>query len=49
MFCNVENVNYRCLMRTEMDYLVLGNYIFKKEDQPKWQDKDNWKEEFTLD
>ena len=46
--CTPEDA-YRCLMRTEMDYLVLGNYIFKKEDQPQWQDKDNWKEEFTLD
>lgn len=46
--CTPEDA-YRCLMRTEMDYLVVGNFIFKKEDQPKWQDKDNWKEEFTLD
>jgi carbamoyltransferase len=40
---------YRCFMRTEMDYLVMGNYLFKKEEQPLWDNKDNWKEEFKLD
>lgn len=40
---------YRCFMRTEMDYLVVGNYLFAKTEQPQWQEKDNWKEEFVLD
>ncbi len=40
---------YRCFMRTEMDYLVMGNFLFKKVDQPSWSNKDNWKEEFKLD
>ena len=40
---------YRCFMRTEMDYLVVGKYLFKKENQPEWMEKDNWKEEFKLD
>lgn len=40
---------YRCFMRTEMDYLVVGNYLFDKRQQPAWQEKDNWKEEFVLD
>lgn len=40
---------YRCFMRTEMDYLVLGNYLFNKRDQPEWQSSDKWKEEFKLD
>ncbi|WP_046745298.1 carbamoyltransferase family protein [Kordia zhangzhouensis] len=40
---------YRCFMRTEMDYLVIGNYVYKKEEQPSWEDKDDWKEEFLLD
>ncbi|MGH1387683.1 carbamoyltransferase family protein [Kordia sp.] len=43
------NDAYRCFMRTEMDYLVIGNYVYKKEDQPSWQDTDDWKEEFLLD
>lgn len=43
------NDAYRCFMRTEMDYLVVGNYLFSKKDQPEWQGTDNWKEEFVLD
>ncbi len=43
------NDAYRCFMRTEMDYLVVGNFLFSKKDQPQWQEKDNWKEEFVLD
>jgi carbamoyltransferase len=40
---------YRCFMRTEMDYLVMGDYLFKKEDQPQWEEKNNWRDEFQLD
>lgn len=40
---------YRCFMRTEIAYLVVGNYLFVKKEQPDWQEKVNWKEEFTLD
>jgi carbamoyltransferase len=40
---------YRCFMRTEMDYLVIGDYLFRKTDQPAWDKKDNWQEEFKLD
>jgi carbamoyltransferase len=40
---------YRCFMRTEMDYLVIGDHLFAKQDQPEWLEKDNWKEEFVLD
>lgn len=40
---------YRCFMRTEMDVLVVGQYLFIKEDQPDWDQKDNWQQEFTLD
>jgi carbamoyltransferase len=36
-------------MRTEMDFLVVGNFVFDKKQQPEWQETDNWKEEFTLD
>lgn len=46
--CSPEDA-YRCFMRTEMDYLVLNNYILKKEDQPKWKEKDHWQDEFVLD
>jgi carbamoyltransferase len=40
---------YKCFMRTEMDYLVIGNYIFDKKEQPNFEDKENWKETFVLD
>lgn len=40
---------YRCFMRTEMDYLVIDNYLFEKREQPDWDKKDNWQEEFVLD
>ncbi|HAA11304.1 MAG TPA: hypothetical protein DCE41_06210, partial [Cytophagales bacterium] len=46
--CTPED-GYRCFMRTEMDYLVVGNYLFKKTEQPEWQNTDNWQEEFVLD
>lgn len=46
--CTPEDA-YRCFMRTEMDYLVVGDFIFDKRKQPKWEDKDEWKEEFVLD
>lgn len=40
---------YRCFMRTEMDYLVLGSFILAKKEQPPWQDKANWRTEYALD
>ncbi len=48
IICTPEDA-YRCFMRTEMDYLVVGNFVFSKKEQPAWQETDNWKEEFTLD
>jgi len=48
IICTPEDA-YRCFMRTEMDLLIIGNFIFEKAEQPAWQEKDNWKEEFTLD
>ena len=46
--CTPEDA-YRCFMRTEMDYLVIGNFLFEKTQQKDWQEKDNWQEEFVLD
>jgi len=43
------NDGYRCFMRTEMDYLVIGNYIFDKKQQENFSNDSNWKEEFKLD
>ncbi len=46
--CTPEDA-YRCFMRTEMDYLVLGSYLLDKKDQPKWSEETDWREEFELD
>lgn len=46
--CSPEDA-YKCLMRTEMDYLVIGNHLFNRKTQPVWKEQPNWKEEFTLD
>ena len=46
--CTPEDA-YRCFMRTEMDYLVMGDLFYDKKVQPEWTEKKNWKEEFTLD
>ena len=40
---------YRCFMRTDMDYLVIGDFIFDKKKQPKWQETKDWRSEFVLD
>lgn len=40
---------YRCFMRTEMDYLVMGSYFFDKKKQEKREDDQRWKEEYVLD
>jgi carbamoyltransferase len=46
--CTPEDA-YRCYMRTEMDYLVVENFIMAKGDQPAWEKDDSWKDEFELD
>jgi len=46
--CTPEDA-YRCFMRTEMDYLVLENYVLAKNDQPQWQKDETWQQEFELD
>jgi carbamoyltransferase len=46
--CTPEDA-FRCFMRTEMDYLVIENYIMVKSDQPEWEKDDSWKDEFELD
>ncbi|WP_411824832.1 carbamoyltransferase [Leptospira sp. 'Mane'] len=40
---------YRCFMRTEMDYLVVENFVLDKKDQPIIEKDDSWKQEFELD
>ena len=40
---------YKCFLRTEMDYLVLSNFVIDKKDQPKLLDDLDWQTEFELD
>lgn len=40
---------YACFMRTEMDYLVVGNFLLDKKKQPEWNEKDNWQTTFAKD
>ena len=40
---------YKCFMRTEIDHLVLGDFLLDKKEQPKFVDDINWKEVFELD
>lgn len=46
--CTPED-SYRCFMRTEMDVLVIDDFILYKNEQPEFEDKINWQQEFTLD
>ena len=46
--CTPEDA-YRCFMRTEMDYLVIENFLLEKPGQPHIEQDDSWKDEFALD
>ncbi len=40
---------YICFMRTEMDYLVIGDFLFEKARQPLWKETEDWKNRYELD
>ena len=40
---------YRCFMRTDMDYLVLGDKLLDKKNQPPFVESKDWRKEFKLD
>jgi len=40
---------FRCFIRTEIDYLVIGNFVIEKSLQKKEVKEENWKKEFELD
>ena len=40
---------YRCFMRTEMDFLVVGDYFLDKKEQPALAETKDWRTEFKLD
>jgi carbamoyltransferase len=48
IICTPEDA-YRCFMRTEMDVLIIDNFILFKEKQPTWKEKGDWRNELELD
>ena len=40
---------YKCFMRTEMDYLLLNNFLLYKKEQKPLENDSNWQSEFDLD
>ncbi len=40
---------FRCFMRTEMDYLIVENFLLAKDEQPAHQDEVSWQNRFELD
>jgi len=46
--CTPEDA-YKCFMRTNIDYLVLGNFLLSKDDQKPLEQDVDWKKEFALD
>jgi carbamoyltransferase len=40
---------YRCFMRTDMDYLVIGDRLFAKAGQPPWREEADWQRDLELD
>ena len=46
---NTAEDAYRCFMRTGIDHLVIGNFIFDKKLQPPWLEKSEWKQDMVMD
>jgi len=40
---------YLCFMRTDIDILMLEDYVLFKEEQPNFEDKENWQTKYELD
>jgi carbamoyltransferase len=40
---------YMCFMRTDIDVLVLENCVLDKQEQPPFEDREDWKEKYELD
>ncbi|MGD9077101.1 MAG: carbamoyltransferase [Desulfobacteraceae bacterium] len=48
IICTPEHA-YRCFMRTEMDVLVMEDFILYKEEQPPWKEGNEWRDDLILD
>lgn len=40
---------FRCFMSTEMDYLVVGDFVYTKTEQEDWENKEKWMIKFKMD
>jgi carbamoyltransferase len=40
---------FRCFMSTEMDYLVIGDFVYTKTEQLDWENKEKWMVKFKMD
>lgn len=40
---------FQCFMATEMDYLVIGNFVYNKEEQNDWKNQEKWKQAYKPD
>ncbi|PJJ31131.1 carbamoyltransferase family protein [Lacrimispora celerecrescens] len=40
---------FKCFMRTDMDILVLENFVLIKEEQPEFEEKEDWRSMYELD
>ena len=40
---------YECFMRTDMDVLVLEDFMLIKEEQPAWNESCDWRRKYILD
>ena len=48
IICTPEDA-YKCFMRTEMDVLVIEDFIMFKSEQPAWKEEGDWRSELELD
>jgi carbamoyltransferase len=46
--CTPEDA-YRCFMRTNMDYLIMGPFLLDKKEQKPLEKDTDWLKEFELD
>jgi carbamoyltransferase len=46
--CSPEDA-YKCFMRTEMDYLIVNNFLMQKTSQTDWENKEKWMVKFKMD
>ena len=46
--CTPEDA-YQCFIRTEMDYLCIGNFLLDKKKQTSINEKVDWEKKFKLD